>query len=268
MGWIHLLLAIDIGNTQTVFGLFAPGEHACRHIWRSATRRDRTAHEWAAFLLPMLTLVGLSPADVSGVAISSVVPSLTAAMSDLSRSLTGAPAVVVTAELDLGITLDVETPGEVGADRLANSAAAFSEFGGPIVVIDLGTASKIEAITADGRYVGGVIAPGLGLSMEALASRAARLYAVELRFVEKAIGVATIDSVQSGVVLGHAEMIAGMTRRVRDELGGVERVILTGGYGSVLAAALPFVTNVEPELTLRGLRLIHARNRGRSAVAT
>ena len=170
--------------------------------------------------------------------------------------------MVVGPALELGITVGTEAPNETGTDRIANCAAAFARFGGPTIVVDLGTATKIEAITEGGDYLGGVIAPGLGLTLDALATRAARLFAVELKRPAETIGRSTVAAVQSGVVEGHLAMIEGLVERTRSELGEARHVVLTGGYSHVFAEARSVFTEFVPTLTLEGLRLIYRRNSG------
>jgi type III pantothenate kinase len=170
---------------------------------------------------------------------------------------------MVSSDLSLGIQVRTDAPHETGTDRIANCAAAYARFGGPVIVVDVGTATKIEAVTAGGEFLGGVIAPGPAVTLEALASRAARLYAVELRLPETAIGRNTVAAVQSGVVAGHLALIEGMVSRVRDELGGAQHVVLTGGFAEIFAPAKSCITDYVPDLTLRGLRLIWHWNRNR-----
>jgi type III pantothenate kinase len=257
-----MLLAIDVGNTTTVFGLYL-GDHAePATIWRLASRRDRTVDEWFALLKPLFEASGHDPKDVRGVVVSTVVPAIGTVLARASRDRLKVEPLVVGATLDLGITVRTEAPGETGTDRIANCAAAFARFGGPTIVVDLGTATKIEAITGDGEYLGGVIAPGLGLTLDALATRAARLYAVELTRPATTIGRNTVAAVRAGVVEGHLAMIEGLVARMRTELGGARHVVLTGGYSDVFAEARSVFTEHMPTLTLEGLRLIYRRNSG------
>jgi type III pantothenate kinase len=255
-----VLLAIDVGNTNTVFGLFRPGDSPPPEIWRLPSRRDRTDDEWFALLSPLLVAGGFDSADVGAAVLSSVVPAIGDALIRLVRERFGVEPLVIGPELDLGIVVRTDAPHETGTDRIVNCATAFARFGGPTIVVDLGTATKIEAITQSGDYIGGVIAPGLGLSLDALATRAARLYAVELKRPSKVIGPNTVAAVQSGVVEGHLAMIEGLVERVRAELGNVRHVVLTGGYSHVFADSDSVFTDFVPTLTLDGLRLIYQRN--------
>lgn len=255
-----MILVVDVGNTNTVFGLAEPDTDRLAASWRLASVRDRTTDEWYAVLAPLARVAGTGLGEVNGMIISSVVPAIGAAIVELGRRFLGVDPVVVGPHLDLGIRVEVDYPAEVGADRLVNCAYVFARFGGPSVIVDLGTATKIEAVTADGAYVGGVIAPGLGLSLDTLASRAAKLYAVELRLPDSAIGRNTVAAVQSGVVLGHLAMIEGMVARVASELGPPRHVVLTGGFSAPVAGASAIFTDYIPDLTLRGLQLLFRRN--------
>lgn len=254
-----MLLAVDVGNTNTTVGLVDRATGRIVAQSRLSSVRDRAADEWLTLLGPLFGRAAATSTTVEAVVIASVVPTITRSMVQASDLGFGLTPLVVSADLDLGIAVKTDHPHEVGADRLVNSAYGFLRFGGPLIVVDLGTATKIEAVSAEGDYVGGVIAPGLGLSLDTLAARAARLYAVELKPPAAAIGRNTIASVQSGVVLGHVAMIEGMVERVRGELGGAERIVLTGGYGAVVAPLLRGITDVEPDLTLLGLHAIHER---------
>jgi type III pantothenate kinase len=236
-----------------VVGLFEPGAPEPGRIWRFASSSERTADDWSATLGPILS-------ETSGAAVSSVVPRITNSIGEyLWRHLRIDP-LLVHAGLDLGIRVRTDAPAETGPDRICNAAAAFDRFGGPVIVVDLGTATKIEAVTVDGDFVGGVIAPGLGVMLDALTSKAARLYSVQLKRTKTAIGRNTVHSVQSGIVEGHLAMIEGMVARVREELGGGDHVILTGGFSAVYNETTSVFTDKLPALTLDGLRLIHERN--------
>ncbi len=259
-----MFLAIDVGNTQTVFGAGRLDADEFASILRFATRTDDTADDWAVRVLPAMERAGIAIDAVRGVAIASVVPAVTVALLQFCRRSLNTDPLLVSAALDLGITVEVDAPLEVGADRLANAVAAFQLYGGPAIVIDLGTATKIESISASGAFRGGVIAPGLGVSLAALANRAARLYSVELTPPAAAIGKNTTAAVQSGVVLGHVAMIEGMLRRLAAETEPPRHIVLTGGYAQTLAPALPAVTAVRPDLTLIGIRRIHAQTSGKA----
>jgi type III pantothenate kinase len=256
-----MLLLVDIGNTNTGFGVAtAEGEDSVES-WRMSSARDRTADEWFAMLSPHLERAVEGGRMLTGMIVSSVVPAITNAIVDYGRRFLDLEPLLVGPDLDLGIRIRVDTPAEVGTDRLVNCAYAYLAFGGPTVVVDMGTATKIEAIAASGDYLGGVIAPGLGLTLDALASRAARLYAVELKLPPAAIGRNTVAAVQSGVVTGHLAMVEGMISRVASELGVPRHVVLTGGFSGAIAGQSKVFTDYVPDLTLRGLRFLYLKNR-------
>jgi type III pantothenate kinase len=254
---IGTLLMIDVGNTNAVFGVSASElDDAVDPVWRFSSSRERMPDEWFALLHPLI-----GDLEISAAIISSVVPAITRNLVELCRRHLGLEPTVVGAQLDLGISIQTDAPSEVGTDRLVNSAYAFARWGGPCIVVDLGTATKIEAIASEGAYLGGVIAPGLGLTLEALATRAARLYAVELKTPPTAIGRNTVHAVQSGVVGGHLAMIEGMVARVQSELDAPARaIVLTGGFAATVADSIPIATDYVPDLTLRGLRYLYFRN--------
>jgi type III pantothenate kinase len=256
-----MLLLVDAGNTNTVFGVADLDSNKISAILRFSSSRERTADEWLALLRPHLPQPEHEPDLPLGMIVSSVVPAMTRHLVDLGRRHFQLEPLVVNATFDLGIRIEVDAPNEVGTDRLVNSAYAFARYGGPTVVIDLGTGTKIEVITEDGAFIGGVIAPGLGLSLDALANRAARLYAVELAPPPAAIGRNTVAAVQSGVVIGHVAMIEGMLNRIVAECCQPRRVVLTGGYSSAVAGVLDGVTDHVPDMTLLGLRMLYDRNR-------
>jgi type III pantothenate kinase len=255
-----MLLAIDAGNTNVVFGLFSSENVEPIASWRMASRRDRTADEWFSLLTPLLANQFDGSKTVSGAIISSVVPSISDSLVLAMEARFYVAPLIVSVDLDLGITVKTDVPRETGTDRIVTCAEAFARFGGPTIVVDLGTATKIEAITESGEFLGGTIAPGLGLNLDALATRAARLYAVQLKRPASVIGCNTINAVQAGVVEGHLAMIEGIVTRMTKTLGDVRHVILTGGYGSVLANTDSIFTDFVPDLTHGGLKRIYLRN--------
>lgn len=259
------ILAVDVGNSNTVFGFARRDLEEISPIWRLASRRDRPADEWFSLLVPLLSQSASTHLPIEGMILSSVVPAITTSLTRFARRHLQVEPLIVNAGLELGITVQTERPFETGSDRIANCVAAYARFGGPTVVVDVGTATKIEAITASGEFLGGVIAPGLDMSLEALAHRAARLFAVELKRPDSAIGRNTTEAIQAGVVEGHLAMIEGMVARLRAQLGGVQAVVLTGGQSEVFAHVESVITDVIPNLTLDGLRLIYLQNRPRSA---
>jgi type III pantothenate kinase len=253
-----MLLVVDVGNTQTVIGLY-DGEELLDH-WRIGTNADRTSDEHALLFTQFLEQHGFSfDDDVTGIAVSSVVPRLTAVLREMSERYFRFDAVVIEPGIKTGVPILYENPREVGADRIANAVGALDRYGGPAVVVDFGTATTFDAISAKGEYLGGAIVPGIEISMDALFARAAWLRRVELVEPRNAIGRSTIESIEAGVVYGSVAMVDGMVRRFEDELGK-SAVIATGGLGSLIAPLSDTIEHLEPWLTLHGLRLIHARN--------
>lgn len=253
-----MLLAVDAGNTQTVAGLYEGDE--LREHWRTATVPGRTADELAAGLRAMLELRGRALRDVTGVGVACGVPGLVAEHVAMARDHLGCAAVVVGPGTDPGIGLRVDDPRAVGPDRIANAVAVAARHGGPAVVVDFGTAINFDAVSAEGDFVGGAIAPGLQVAAEALGARAARLAYVELRAPSRAIGTGTETNMQSGAVFGYAGLVDGLVRRFRAELGGAATVVATGGLAGVVAPHCETIDHVDPWLTLDGVRLVFERN--------
>ena len=254
-----MLLAVDVGNTQTVLGLF-DGEQLVEH-WRVATEAERTGDELAALLADLLELRGRSFDDVSGVSLSSTVPLLVRAYQELAERHIGAPLLVLGPGTRTGIPILYDDPREVGPDRIANAVAARERYGAPCIVVDFGTSTNFDAVSADGEYVGGVLAPGIEISMEALFARAARLTKVDFVEPETVIGKTTVASLQSGLVYGFAGQVDGIVERMRSELGDTAPAIATGGLAELIAPHSQTITTIDPELTLQGLRLVWERNR-------
>jgi type III pantothenate kinase len=253
------LLAVDIGNSNVYLGIRQNSEDQWGSTWRFSSRPDQTADEWYSAIAPHLERVRQSP-NWSRVVACSVVPALTASFVEFSRQYLGSEPLIVSSSLDLGLIVRTQPPHETGTDRIANAAAAFADLGGPVVIVDAGTATKIDVVTLKGELLGGAIAPGLGLAMDSLALRAAQLRAVPLLPPERAIGQNTTQAIQSGVVLGHAKMIDGMVRQISSEVGGKGAVVLTGGYSGLIDVSCETVTHLRPNLTLDGLALIAGRN--------
>jgi type III pantothenate kinase len=256
-----MLLAVDIGNSNTVLGAFK-GSELAEH-WRIATRSDYTADELGVILRGLFAASSVRLADVDSMVVSSVVPSLNHAIADVATRHLRIEPLLIGPGVRTGMQIRYDNPREVGADRIVNSVAAFSKYGGPAVVIDFGTATTFDAVGAEGDYLGGVIAPGIRISMDALFSRAAKLPRFELAVpagLEGVIGKNTVESMQAGFVFGFAGQIEGIVGRMREELGGQCRVIATGGLASLIAAHASVIEVVDDNLTLDGLRLLHEMN--------
>lgn len=254
-----MLLAVDVGNTNTVFGV-VNGAGSWLTQWRVNTSRSATADDWASVVLPLAAMDRIVLDRLEGVAIGSVVPSVTAGLTDFIARATRVSPLMVRSDLDLGIKLGMDNPHEVGADRLANAVAAWDRFGSAAIVIDLGTATKVEAIDDTGTFLGGTIAPGLGVMLDTLTARAARLFAVELRDPGAAIGRNTVAAMQAGLIRGHVHMLRGLIGDMSAEMSAIPRVAITGGFASTILPSLPDAVTHLPNLTLDGIRLIHLRN--------
>jgi type III pantothenate kinase len=253
-----VLFAVDVGNTQSVLGLFE-GAELVGH-WRISTNSALTGDELRVKVLGLLGLEGLSWDDVDSFIIASVVPKLTSEWEEVVRAF-DCDALVVGPGLKTGMPIRYDNPHEVGADRIVNGVAAFERFGGPVTVVDFGTATTIDVIAKDGAYLGGAIAPGVETSAEALFTKAARLSKVDLEAPVRVIGTNTRESVQAGLLLGEAAMVDGLVRRVWDELGCTTEVVATGGLAERMGPLCETIGHVDLDLTLTGLRLIYDRNR-------
>jgi type III pantothenate kinase len=257
-----MLLAVDVGNTQTHLGVF-DGEELVEH-WRVATEAEATADELASRVAGLLALRGIGFDAVAGTIVSSVVPQLTPGYAEMSDRYPGAPALVVGPGVRTGMAIKLENPRELGADRLVNAVAAYARFGDACAVVDFGTAVTFDAISADGEYLGGVIGPGVAISMEALASRTAKLPPIELGEPEGepggVIGRSTQASLRSGIVYGFAGAVDAIARRVQRELGTDADFIATGGHAHAIVPHCEMVDEVDDLLTLTGLRLIWEMN--------
>lgn len=258
-----LLLAIDCSNTGIKFGLYPHESDELRARWRIATVREKTVDEYAVLLSSLCQQAGLRMEDISDVILASVVPTLTPVFQALASQYIGNEAIVITHRLDLGVRLLVDNPWETGADRMISTLAAHQIYGGPAIVIQFGTATSFDCVSAEGDFLGGAIAPGLGISAEALASAASRLYQVELSPPPHALGKNTANSMQSGIVFGHVGLVEGLVARLRGEIPGGERakVIAHGGLADVVAKVTPSIDVVDANLLLRGLRIAFDRLR-------
>ena len=253
-----MLLAIDLGNTQTHLGMFR--DEALVEHWRLATVRETTADELATLLVDLLALRGLTLKDIDGAILSSVVPQLTPEYERLAERYLHGPFTVVGPGLKTGMAIRIENPHELGTDRLVNAVAAYEKTGGACIVADFGTTINFDAVSAGGEYLGGVIAPGVDISLEALHQRTAKLPKVELSAPEYAIGRNTLSAVKSGVVYGFAGSVDGIVSRVREELGDEATAIATGGLAHAIVPFCDQIDEVDDLLTLDGMRLIWQMN--------
>jgi len=254
-----MLLAADVGNTQTVFAVY-DGARLVEH-WRVATESERTADELAVLLGRLLELRELGFEDVDGAVLASTVPTLVRAYEELAARHVEAPLLVLGPGTKTGVPVLYDDPREVGPDRVANSVAARELYGGPCIVVDFGTSTNFDAVSAAGEYVGGVLAPGIEISMEALFARAARLTKVDFVEPDGAIGKTTTAALQAGVVYGFAGQVDGIVGRMRAEIGSDAKVVATGGLADLIAPHSETISETNPLLTLEGLRLVWERNR-------
>ena len=263
-----MLLTLDVGNSNTVMGLFAgpeaPDPSRVVADWRITTPSRQTADEMGVLLTHLFTMRGLKPAEVTGVAISSVVPPLDPTLREVCEATFHLKPLFVGPGVKTGVPILTDNPNEAGADRIVNCVAAFDLLGGPTIVVDLGTATTFDVVSRKGEFLGGAIAPGLGISAEALFSRAARLTRVEVKKPSKIIGTNTTDNIQIGLYYGYIGLVDGILKRMLDELGPDTKTVATGGLAGLIAPDCKYVQRVEPMLTLNGLRLIWDRNYERS----
>jgi type III pantothenate kinase len=258
-----MLLVVDVGNTQTHFGVYSSESEEVTEHWRFATVRESTGDELGAALSNLLGLRGMSLADVDASIVSSTVPQLSEQWTAMAARYLGHEMLVVGPTIKTGMPIRIDNPYEVGADRLVNSVAAYDRVQDTCVVVDFGTAITYDAVSAAGEYLGGIITPGAEISIDALYDRAAKLPKVELAEPRSLIGKSTVDAIRSGIVFGFAGQVEGIVKRLRDELGADTTVIATGGLAGAL---VPFIRetidDVDDLLTLIGLRLIWQRNQG------
>ena len=249
-----MLLVIDIGNSNTVFGVYDGA--TLRHHFRLETARQRTSDEYGIMFRALLSARGLDARGVSAAIVASVVPTLTQTFVEVCREYCGAEALVIGPGVKTGMPILYDNPKEVGADRIVNAVAAYARYQAAVVVVDLGTATTFDAISAKGEYLGGAITPGIGISMEALFLRASKLPRIELSRPKSAIGKNTVHAMQAGILFGYAGLIDSMVQRIRVEIGGTVRVIATGGLATLIADEAKSIEAVDEFLTLEGLRLI------------
>lgn len=253
-----LLLAVDVGNTNTVVGVFSGDELVAD--WRLATNPHTMPDEYAVLFANLLSYQGLSVSEVDAAIIASVVPKMTAHLQEMLNKYLKVQPLVVGAGIETGVPIAIDNPKEVGADRVVNTLAAYRLYGGPAIVVDLGTATTFDVVSTEGEFVGGVIAPGILTSVEALARFTARLPRVEMVRPPRAMGKDTLSAMQSGIILGHAAMVEGMLKRLIDELGGKPYIIATGGLCKVIAEEVPLIQVADKNLTLKGLKMIYDLN--------
>lgn len=253
-----MLLAIDIGNTNVVLGVY--DKEKLVENWRVGTNTRITPDEYAMIFKDLFGFAALDFAQISGVIISAVVPPLLPVMIEMSRKYFRIEPMVVTYKLKTGITIRYDNPKEVGADRIVNAAAAYKLFGGPLIIVDFGTATTFCAITKNGEYLGGAICPGMKISAEALFQRASKLPRVELVRPPSVIGSDTISAMQAGIIYGYAGLVDGIVERMKKELSPDARVVATGGLAELVAPETKTIQEIKPHLTLDGLRLLYYTN--------
>ncbi len=249
-----MLLVIDVGNTNTGLGVF---DH--QHLlvsWRLASRREQTADEYGVFIQTLLATRGIERSQVTAIAISNVVPPVQQTLEGMCEKYFGIQPFSVEPGVNVKMVLRVESPQEVGSDRVVNAVAAVELYGPPLIVIDFGTATTFDCVNSRGEFIGGAIAPGITSAAEALISKAARLYRVELVRPKEAIGRNTVTNIQSGIVYGYAGLVDGLVGRLRAEMDGEPKVIATGGLATLIQEAARAIQHVNPDLTLEGLRLV------------
>lgn len=261
-----MLLTIDVGNTNIMLGVFA--EERLVADGRIRTDRERTTDEHGLLFLHLLQHRGIAPEDIAGVAMTNVVPTMSDTLANVSRRYFRQEPFLVGRQTDFGIAVHYQPPGDVGADRLCNAIAAKAKYGGPAIVVDLGTGATFDVIAENGDYLGGAIAPGPGISADALFRVAARLYRVEFVAPPHAVGTTTAEAMQSGIVFGYAGLVDALVQRIRREVGAQARVIATGGYAEVFSGSSETIEVVDPMLTLEGLRLLWERNQNAAIIAS
>ena len=255
-----MLLAIDIGNTNLVFAL-CDGEKT-RAEWRIRTDIHRTADEYAVWLFALMQRSGFSEGDVSAAIISSVVPDATFGVNSFVRQyLKCEPQLIASGQIDVGMPILLDNPKELGADRLINAFAAWQTWNQALIVIDFGTATTFDVVTGKGEYAGGVIAPGINLSLEALQRAAAKLHGIAIVHPEKVVGTNTTAAMQAGIFYGYAGLIEGIVTRIKAERGEPMKVIATGGLANLYAEATKLIDTVDADLTIRGLRMLYETNK-------
>ena len=254
----NMLLAIDIGNTNVTFGVF--GNEHLRTTWRMATDVNKMPDEYAITMLSLLRHEGLEPSDIKGIAMCSTVPPLITIFQEMFQRYFEISPLIVSPGVRTGVRIRMDNPREVGPDRIANTSAAHHLYDGPVIVVDVGTATTFDVVSREGDFIGGVIATGIGTAAEALFRRAAALPRIEMVAPKRAIGTSTIMAMQSGIVFGYVGLVEGIVARIQRELGEKATVVATGGYASVIAPETSVIDTVNPDITLIGLRQIYLLN--------
>ncbi|MEK5059890.1 type III pantothenate kinase [Paenibacillus urinalis] len=255
-----MILVVDVGNSNIVLGIYKKKE--LLHHFRISTSRQSTVDEYGVMIHNLFQMSGISASDIEGVIISSVVPPLVNVLEEMCIKYVGKKPLLVGPGIKTGLNLRYENPREVGADRIVNAVAAIDRYQCPLVVVDFGTATTFDCIDAEGNYLGGAIVPGIGISTEALYQRASKLPRIELEKPKKVIGRNTVHAMQAGIIFGYAGQVDGIVERIKDEMKAEPKVIATGGLAELIASETRTIEEVNPMLTLEGLRIIYERNKG------